>query len=226
MDKSLSLRLGRASILQDWDINIPRPTRSPERPDPYGNKWLDLNYYLVQLAEIQGQVYQHLYSPGASSKTNEERAQWAIMAAARLQECHSARQRGIGPYTADFQGDVSRLLAYSDEVVFHSVMALIYRAIPPPSSQAPSTFSLDCLYSARKSLQAHLQCANTYKFKNYNIWAGYLHWYDFFYRFTLRLLANTEVGTYSTSPSLRSWYVPCSFMMGSPAKNYRLFSVT
>lgn len=180
MDKNLSLRLGRASLLQDWDINIPRPVRSPERPHPDGFKWLDMNYYWIQIAEIQCQVYQHLYSPGSFSKTNEERAKWAIMAAARLQECHNAREKGLRPYTGDLIGDISRLLAHSDEVVFHSVMALIYRAIPPPSSQAPSTFSRDCVYSARKSLQAHLLCANGYKYKNSKLWAGYIQWYGFF----------------------------------------------
>ncbi|RDI77480.1 hypothetical protein Vi05172_g12470 [Venturia inaequalis] len=175
-DKNLSLRLGRASILQDWDINIPRPTRSPDSPHPSGSKWLDMNYYLVQVGEIQGQVYQHLYSPGTSSKTDEERAQWAMMAAARLQECYKARVTGIGPYTSDLAGDTSRLLAHSDELVFHSVMALIYRAIPPPSSQAPSAFSQECVYSARNSLQAHLLCANNFKYKNSKLWAGYIQW--------------------------------------------------
>ncbi|TLD18287.1 fungal-specific transcription factor domain protein [Venturia nashicola] len=176
MDKSLSLRLGRASVFQDWDINIPRPTRPPEIAPPDGCKWLDVNYYWVQIAEIQGQVYQHLYSPGSSSKTNEERAQWAVMAATRLKECHRTRVKNIGPYSEDPLSEVSRLLAHSDDVVFHSVMALIHRAIPPPSSQASSTFSRDCVYWARKSLQSHLLVANTYKYNHSRMWVGYIQW--------------------------------------------------
>jgi len=176
MDKNLSLRLGRASILQDWDISTPRPLPPPEKGHPDGQKWLDTNYYWIQVAEIQGQVYEHLYSPGAFAKSNEERAQWAKNTAARLQEYHEARERSIGPYTGNFMGDVSRLLAVSDEVVYHSVLALIYRAIPPRSSETPSTFSRNCVYSARKSLQAHLMCANTYKNKNSKLWAGYIQW--------------------------------------------------
>lgn len=176
MDKTLSLRLGRASVLQDWDISINRPVRSPESAHPDGFQWLDMNYYWVQVAEIQGQVYEHLYSPGAFLKSNDERSGWAECTAGRLRECHDARERGIGPYTGDLMGDVSRLLAHSDEVVYHSVMALIYRAIPPPISQAPSTFSQDCVNSARKSLQAHLLCANTYKYKNSKLWGGYVQW--------------------------------------------------
>lgn len=176
MDKNLSLRLGRASILQDWDISIPRPSPPLGKGHPGGYNWLDMNYYWIQVAEIQGEVYAHLYSPGAFSKTNEERAQWVEHTASRLKECHDARERDTGPYTGDLMGDISRLLAHSDEVVFHSVMALIHRAIPPPSSEAPSTFSRDCVHSARKSLQAHLLCANTYKYKNSKLWAGYIQW--------------------------------------------------
>jgi len=176
MDKNLSLRLGRASILQDWDISIPKPLPPPEKGHPDGQRWLDMNYYWIQVAEIQGQVYEHLYSPGSFSKLAEERAQWAKTTATRLQEHYNARAKGIGPYTGDLMGDISRLLAHSDVVVFHSVMALIHRAIPPPSSEAPSTFSQECVYSARQSLQAHLLCANTYKYKNSKLWAGYIQW--------------------------------------------------
>jgi hypothetical protein len=86
MDKNLSLRLGRASTIQDYDISIPRPApRSPE--------WPRSLWYWVKIAEIQGQIYEQLYSPGAFSKTDEERSQTAKRISMTLHEAFTARHQ-------------------------------------------------------------------------------------------------------------------------------------
>lgn len=62
MDKSLSVRLGRASILQDYDIDVGLPNFGTTNSNLYMNKVFEL---WTQAGMIQGQVYERLYSPKA-----------------------------------------------------------------------------------------------------------------------------------------------------------------
>lgn len=93
LDKSLSLRMGRASTIQDYDIATPFPSLSPD---------LDFNklgptqmlIFLAKLASIQGRIYQHLYSSSALSKSTEARVEKALGLAAEmtdLMDTHSTR---------------------------------------------------------------------------------------------------------------------------------------
>ncbi|KAM0493553.1 hypothetical protein ACHAP8_009189 [Fusarium lateritium] len=83
VDKDLSLRAQQPSVQLDDDIDLDLPT---ERPVICGsdteagivttvNGNARLNYFLarIQLANIQGNVYDHLYSTRASKRTPEER---------------------------------------------------------------------------------------------------------------------------------------------------------
>jgi hypothetical protein len=83
VDKDLSLRAKQPSIQLDDDIDLDLPV---ELPDICGsgaeagivttvNGNARLNYFLarIQLANIQGNVYDHLYSTRASKRTPEER---------------------------------------------------------------------------------------------------------------------------------------------------------
>ena len=79
MNKNLSLRLGRASTIQDYDISIPRPET--------GRKWQMIGHW-VKVSELQGMVYEHLYSPGAFRKSDEERIDRAKRILVRLDEAY------------------------------------------------------------------------------------------------------------------------------------------
>jgi hypothetical protein len=75
-DKTMSLRLGRASFIQDYDISLPffHDTRtSPGVPDSK----LMLTYW-CKVARVQGQTYEKLFSPAAFLRTTEERTQTAV----------------------------------------------------------------------------------------------------------------------------------------------------
>lgn len=75
-DKRLSLRLGRASTIQDWDVSLPFPALgSAPAPDFPGTNALS---YWVKVARIQGQAYEKLFSPSAFRRTTEERARTAV----------------------------------------------------------------------------------------------------------------------------------------------------
>ncbi|GAA4685841.1 hypothetical protein GCM10025794_23740 [Massilia kyonggiensis] len=71
LDKSLSLRLGRASSIQDFDIiiTIPEDLGGPRVDEP----WRTMYHLWVKTAEIQGKVYEQLYSPAALSRPERER---------------------------------------------------------------------------------------------------------------------------------------------------------
>jgi hypothetical protein len=93
LDKCLSVRLGRASAIQDYDITVERPGPSASNKSKIfdGSELLAANYYWIQVAEIHGQVYEHLYSPGSFSKSNEERAENANRIASSLKQYHESR---------------------------------------------------------------------------------------------------------------------------------------
>lgn len=62
LDKGLCLRLGRAASIQDYDITVPMPTIRPGEPNYPGNY---LSRFWIKLTDIQGRVYEELYSPRA-----------------------------------------------------------------------------------------------------------------------------------------------------------------
>jgi hypothetical protein len=69
VDKSLSLRLGRASTIQDWDIVISLPSMSSESQEPV----LAFFVLWVRTARCQGNIYEMLYSPASAAQPQDVR---------------------------------------------------------------------------------------------------------------------------------------------------------
>lgn len=63
LDKTLSLRLGRSSILQDWDISLPFVVSS--NPDDKNPESSDMLSYWIKVARVQGLTYEKLFCPAA-----------------------------------------------------------------------------------------------------------------------------------------------------------------
>lgn len=76
-DKQLSLRLGRASVIQDWDMSLPfiSPTSTPGSEVLAGGQTVS---YWAKVARVQGQTYEKLFSPAAFLRSPEERTRTAI----------------------------------------------------------------------------------------------------------------------------------------------------
>ncbi|KAF2676907.1 hypothetical protein K458DRAFT_424397 [Lentithecium fluviatile CBS 122367] len=96
MDKTLSLRLGRASIIQDWDMSLPYPQLDTKHmplasPMP-GSLGTEMLLFWIKVAQIQGKVYEKLFSPAAFLKPPEERAQIATQLVEALN--HTWTERG------------------------------------------------------------------------------------------------------------------------------------
>ncbi|KAF2629040.1 hypothetical protein BU25DRAFT_457294 [Macroventuria anomochaeta] len=76
-DKQLSLRLGRASVIQDWDMSLPLITSTPT-PAAMALGASQMMAYWIKVAKVQGQTYEKLFSPAAFLRSPEERTRTAI----------------------------------------------------------------------------------------------------------------------------------------------------
>lgn len=80
MDRGLSLNFGRSPTLQDSDITASRPTLT----DAQGNCDLFFCSVGVELAHLQGDVYEQLYSGRAQFESADVKAQRARVLASRM----------------------------------------------------------------------------------------------------------------------------------------------
>jgi hypothetical protein len=76
-DKQLSLRLGRASVIQDWDMSLPLITSTPT-PAAMALGASQMMAYWIKVAKVQGQTYEKLFSPAAFLRSPEARTLTAI----------------------------------------------------------------------------------------------------------------------------------------------------
>lgn len=98
-DKTLSLRLGRSSVIQDWDISLPFISANDEPSSgPDGTQMLS---YWIKVARVQGQIYEKLFCPAAFLKTPEERTRIAIELIGAMQQAWYERGQAT---VIDFSG--------------------------------------------------------------------------------------------------------------------------
>ncbi|KAJ4984606.1 fungal specific transcription factor domain-containing protein [Stagonosporopsis vannaccii] len=76
-DKQLSLRLGRASVIQDWDMSLPLITSTPS-PAAMALGASQMMAYWIKIAKVQGQTYEKLFSPAAFLRSPEDRLSTAV----------------------------------------------------------------------------------------------------------------------------------------------------
>jgi hypothetical protein len=86
-DKAMSLRLGRASFIQDFDISLPF-VLLPEASAQTNGQMLG---YWIKVARVQGETYEKLFSPAAFLKAPEERTRIASELVSALNEAWNER---------------------------------------------------------------------------------------------------------------------------------------
>ncbi|KAF2736701.1 hypothetical protein EJ04DRAFT_510814 [Polyplosphaeria fusca] len=89
-DKTLSLRLGRAASIQDWDISLPFPTNS-NTENCFSNSGIQMHLYWIKIAQIQGRTYEKLFSPAAFHQPAAERARIASQLVSELEQAWAER---------------------------------------------------------------------------------------------------------------------------------------
>jgi len=80
IDRGLSLNFGRSPSLQDYDVTASRPTLV----EAQGDRGLFMCSVGVELAYLQGAVYEQLYSGRAQSESANVKAQRARVLADRM----------------------------------------------------------------------------------------------------------------------------------------------
>ncbi|GLA37130.1 hypothetical protein AnigIFM63309_003697 [Aspergillus niger] len=151
LDKAISLRLGRASTIQDYDVTSL------------------LNIDMAGLDEPYGKIY---VFPAALARPESERAAHARQLASEVQQEIMEPFEGIHFDTQ--RSPVDEVFFKSDKVARLSVLTLIYRAIPPPGTQG--TFIHECIETARSALEVHQGCMAEVKEMTEHIKAAYFHW--------------------------------------------------
>lgn len=157
LEKHLSLRLGYSSTIQDRDITVPFPT-APHVPATYATKYW---HELVKLASIAGRIYEDLYSPRALCLPADERSSRAMKLAEETQqnymESQYTNQLWLQSVDDKPQKRMIEYISLSDNVLRHSMITLIHRAVPPKHGSGIA-FTEECINASRLSLQSHDAC--------------------------------------------------------------------
>ncbi|KAL9032414.1 MAG: hypothetical protein Q9180_006513 [Flavoplaca navasiana] len=173
MDRSMALSFGRAPNIQDYDIQTDRLTLPEDTDSPTGPMlacWVDV-------AELQGQTYHQLYSAHAQNQPSESKVAAAKQLAARCLELQRNFQVYSNSYNHFFEG------LQVQEIGFQSLLAMIYRMVPPIESDHPLQFGRDCILSARAALKFHNEgwskVGATGKISD-DDWRVFVHWSTLF----------------------------------------------
>ncbi|KAJ5708899.1 transcriptional regulator family: Fungal Specific TF [Penicillium malachiteum] len=171
----MSLRLGRAPVVQEYDIGLPSPLETFADRGIWGNVCA---IWTIQ-ALIQGKVYTLLYSPVALNQPESQRVSHARQLAAEM------KSEIIEPFESIMSSseaesalsDVDMLYLRTDKVSRLAILTLIYRAIPASAeSGSSSTFIPECVETARAALEHHQDCVGSLKETSEIIRCSYMHW--------------------------------------------------
>ncbi|KAI4730274.1 hypothetical protein E4T49_01871 [Aureobasidium sp. EXF-10728] len=173
MDKSLSLRLGRASALQDFDIStspkdvfdIWHSQNTFDYKTAKLTEWLSLS---LDMAKIQGAIYDKLYAPG-SIKSLPERQRQGQELIIKIHEILSMNQKCFED--SGWLQEYSSFYKESSDVILYSLFTLVYRAMPEVSNAQQLS-----LQAARSTMQVHYSCSKKAEFMGSEFKLEYMTW--------------------------------------------------
>ncbi|KAJ5148864.1 transcriptional regulator family: Fungal Specific TF [Penicillium atrosanguineum] len=174
----LSLRLGRASPVPDYDIGVPSPLDICTGKDV----WSTVCALWTKQSLIEGKVYALLYSPAALNQPEHERVAHARHLATELQESVlEPFEQIMASNLISNMNAVDFIYLRSDKVSRLAILTLIYRAIPAsPESGSSTNFIPECIEMARASLEHHQTCVSELQEASEMIRCSYMHWAIFF----------------------------------------------
>ncbi|KAH0420877.1 fungal specific transcription factor domain-containing protein [Colletotrichum camelliae] len=175
IDKSLSLRLGRASTIPDWHITMPEPSVEDPLEDPL------LPYYVlwIHTAKCQGKIYEMLYSPDSMAQPYHVRQTRVHELVSMLHDVETRTREANakwGDRARDMvEGAFVDFCLISDSVLRLSMLTMVYRAAPRVEG-SPTTFSPECIKAARAALEKHQECVSVMRKSHDVYFATYIHW--------------------------------------------------
>lgn len=163
IDKGLSLRLGRASNIQDSEITLhPSPNESP----------------CTKNSRIQGKVYDQLFSPFGLSRPQNERHICAKALAVEVRELiKQSDDAGLAFMTnpAAFGDKMRGVHIRIEKLIQYSLLVLLLQAMHTPRGPL-SCASESCVTAARDTLALHEECTSilhaneSFMMTNYTSW--------------------------------------------------------
>lgn len=153
--QAVSLRLGRTSVMSDYDISVPVP-----QPDENTfNRFANGVVRCMHFSRIQGKIYEVLYSHSALSQPGQVRARRAIMLAEELKMLFlqiRRDQKRVRERWSHTYGVQLEIESCTSELTYYIILTLILRAIPvAPGSR--TSLSPECLAAARTAFQKHAE---------------------------------------------------------------------
>ncbi|KFZ20536.1 hypothetical protein V501_00068 [Pseudogymnoascus sp. VKM F-4519 (FW-2642)] len=148
-DSGLSLTLGRAPIIQDYDVDVQPLTVSK---DVKRAPWDAAFRSFIQFSIIQASIYRQLYSPSSCKTDMLERQRMVMNLAAQLTQWYADWQK-IDCSNA-YHGQIFKATFSAVDVTYYSVLTLLHRGAT--SSNAIVDISPDCFKAAKQGLEAHL----------------------------------------------------------------------
>ncbi|KAL5335380.1 hypothetical protein BJX70DRAFT_390670 [Aspergillus crustosus] len=177
LDKNMALVLGRASSIQDYDLDVPYPTCSEV---PAVRPWDEGFVTYLTLGRLQGQIYERVYSAAALRTAPEVRAQQINNLAQELHQWHRRM------YNIDFsQITAPHLLELSKptwDIMYYSLLTSVLRGTST-SATAPE-ITAPCFAAARSALQSHLRSFPMYSESDVVSVSDYANWVMLYASFT------------------------------------------
>lgn len=185
----MSLRLGRACPIQNYDISLPLPQDPVDVPEPWG----PVCVWWTKSAIIQSKIYQYLYSPEALQQPESHRVAHAHQLAAEMkssviepfevdQPPNSRIRSNMLTWMQKFMSsdpqlsEIDHIYLATDKVSRLSILTLIYRAIPGSTESGNVSFIPECIETAREALEVHRQCGAALNETDDFMKTSYMHW--------------------------------------------------
>merc|ERR1711939_633093 len=163
-DRALSLNFGRSPNYSDYDISV----GYPQLPEDGGR---DVIFLWFDIAKLQGNIYEKLYSAKAQQDGPEVKAMNARHIAAEFNHTRDKLKVILGKMS-----ELEKEAFLDTEITLLANLTLVYRAIPSQKPAHPLRFSNECIEVARETLEAHeTLCARLFSRSHHQIRA-YIDW--------------------------------------------------
>ena len=194
-EKGFCFNIGRSSVFQDYDITTVRPSCPGDLEAPWGAfylRWLDL-------ARLQGEIYQQLFSGGARYTSTEVRAQrarilvqklWTIYdpslfvrAELEARPCrfpiagNDEPDKEFENYQSAASNPVSIESLNTFKLLFYSVLTLVCRIISPQPKTHPLQSTDECKSAACTVLNIYNQTWGLITENGTEFGIKFVHWY-------------------------------------------------
>ncbi|KAL4923484.1 Zn(II)2Cys6 transcription factor [Aspergillus undulatus] len=177
VDKNMSLLLGRASCIQDYDVDVFIP---PHSENPAIRPWDEVFVKNVTLGKLQGQIYDRIYSATALKSNPEVRIQHIQCLAEELHEWRRAvHQIDFSRIKTPFILDLCRP---TWDIMYYSILTSLLRGAST-STTAPEITS-QCFQAARSALQNHMRLFPVYVESTHMSASDYANWLILYSSFT------------------------------------------